>query len=167
MRRWAALAAALAACTPAATTTTAPARGIVLDGGGLHPAGSELRIDFGRAEAGTVAAVARLAGARPVATTISTDCGAGPVRAVRFGNGLELNFQRGAFRGWVASAARGAPATAAGIAPGTPRAAVEALPGVTVRQTSLGAEFETGGVFGLFDEAEVGLLWAGVTCFFR
>ena len=165
MRRWAALALLLGACAAPAAETRAPAAGLVLDAEGLRPAGSALRVDFGRAEAGTVAAVSRLLGAGPVETATIEECGAGPVKAVRWANGLSLNFQEGTFLGWVSGKGRGAAATtSSGLGPGTERAALQ---GARFEETSLGTEFEAGGVFGLIEGGEVRLIWAGVTCFFR
>lgn len=164
-RRATALALLLGACAAPAAETRAPGQGLVLDAEGLHPAGSALRVDFGRAEAGTVAAVSKLLGAGPVETAANAECGAGPVKAVRWANGLTLNFQRGTFLGWVSEQGQGVPArTASGLGPGTAQAAV---PGAQTRATSLGTEVETGGVFGLVEAGEVRRIWAGLTCFFR
>jgi hypothetical protein len=66
------------------------------DAAGIALAGSPLRIDFGRAEAGTVAAMTRLEGGAPSAVA---DCGGG-VRSLRWPGGLALVFQGGAFLGW-------------------------------------------------------------------
>jgi hypothetical protein len=166
MRRGAAgLALLLGACAAPVAAPRAPAPGLVLDPEGLHPAGSALRVDFGRAEAGAVAAVSRLLGTGPVETTAMQECGAGPVKAVSWANGLTLNFQNGTFLGWVSQQGRGAPsATASGLGPGTARAALQ---GARFEETSLGTEFAAGGVFGLVEGGEVRLIWSGVTCFFR
>jgi hypothetical protein len=163
--KWAgAIVLVLGGCVTAAEAPIAP-RGLYGDAEGLQPAATPLRIDFGRAEAGTVAAVTKLLGAGPVETVALEDCGAGPVTAVRWENGLTLNFKRGTFLGWVSQEARGAAVTTpAGLGPGSLRAAVA---GVPISQTSLGAEFEAGGVFGLLEGDRVGPVWAGVTCFFR
>ncbi len=75
--------------------------------------------------------------------------------------GLTLNFQGGAFRGWVVSQ-NGMPVGEIGLAVGAPP------PDVALDETSLGREFSAGGVFGLVDESDkIALLWAGTTCFFR
>jgi hypothetical protein len=164
-RRAAALALLLGACAAPAAETQGPGPGLVLDAEGLHPAGSALRVDFGRAEAGTVAAVSKLLGAEPVETAANAECGAGPVKAVRWANGLTLNFQRGTFLGWVSEKGRGsAAATSSGLGPGTARAALQ---GARFEETSLGTEFEAGGVFGLVEGGEVRVIRAGVSCFFR
>ncbi|MDH3262867.1 MAG: hypothetical protein OEM24_02590 [Paracoccaceae bacterium] len=159
------LALLLGACAAPMASTSAAAPGLVLDAEGLRPAGSALRVDFGRAEDGAIAAVSRLLGAGPVETAANAECGAGPVKAVRWANGLTLNFQRGAFLGWVSETGRGTAAAAStGLGPGTARAALQ---GARFEETSLGTEFEAGGVFGLVEGGEVRLIWAGVTCFFR
>jgi hypothetical protein len=138
---------------------------LTADGAGLQPNGSNLRIDFGRAEVGNVVAVSRLVGVVPVERVTRGDCGAGPISAVRWANGLTLNFQRDAFVGWTLAKGRGAPIqTSSGLAPGQPR---EALSEAQFRQTSLGLEFTAGGVSGHLNGDEVDLIWAGTTCFFR
>jgi hypothetical protein len=51
---------------------------------------------------------------------------------------------------------------------GQSRAAVEAAGIGPFQDTSLGAEFEANGVFGLLEDGQtVDLLWSGLTCFFR
>jgi len=149
---------ALSAC---ATALPQPqATGLMPDSGGLQPAGTNLRIDFSRAEAGAVETVSRILGARPAATVDQAECGAGPVRAVRWQSGLTLNFQDGDFAGWVVD--EPGLVVAGGYRVGM------AAPDLALHQTSLGHEFEAGGVFGLIDQAgEVAALWSGTTCFFR
>lgn len=165
--RAAAAALVLAGC---AAATPAPP-GLVLDSGGLAPAGSELRVDFGRAQAGAVQAVARLLGRGPSSTERIGECGAGPVTLAGWDNGLSLLFQEGDFVGWlwVPGRAGAAPvATAPGLAPGDSRATVAAVPGVRFVPTTLGdAEFVAGGLGGVIAGDTVLTLWAGVSCFSR
>jgi len=119
------------------------------DAGGLQPAGTELRIDFGRIKAGVVEAVTRLLGASPVSETINRECAAGPVNTVSWA-GLELTFMDGDFLGWVLDDA--AFATADGIRPGMTRAALEAAGVGPFEVTSLGVDFEANGIFGFLEQ---------------
>ncbi|MEM9318214.1 MAG: hypothetical protein AAGA70_04320 [Pseudomonadota bacterium] len=138
--------------------TTGPS----FDAGGIQPPNTDLRIDFGRAQPGVIEAASRLFGAAPDEVIIQTECGAGTVTAARW-PGVTLNFLDGDFRGWVV-AAPGLPA--GGLTVGTPR---DALPPLRYQETTLGTEFDAGGVFGIIlpGEDEVAQLWSGATCFFR
>lgn len=155
---------ALSACSVGAEAPVQSA-GLRADKNGLQPIGTALRIDFGRSEAGVVAAVSKLLGQQPTGRSINEECGAGRVTEVPWANGLTLNFQRGSFLGWTSRKERGAPvSTTLGLMPGQTQ---ESLTAVSFKDTSLGSEFEADGVFGQVENSKVGLLWAGVTCFFR
>lgn len=132
---------------------------------GLNVRGTDgLVISYGRAMPGVVEAVRRVIGSPPSDPETNSECGAGPVTAVSFPEGLTLNFQNGAFAGWVANTPA-AGETASGLSVGDGR---DALGGAATAQTSLGEEAESGGVFVLLDDAgSVDLMWSGVTCFFR
>ena len=71
------------------------------DAAGLQPAGTDLRIDFGRAQAGVIETVSRLLGDDPSDIGTIGECGAGPVTAAYWDDGLTLNFLDGDFRGWA------------------------------------------------------------------
>ncbi len=151
----------LSACAAAPPPDPAtPRMGLIPDSGGLQPTRTHLRIDFSRAEAGAIDTVSRILGHRPAEVTDQAECGAGPVRAVRWQSGLTLNFQDGDFSGWVVNAPGFA--VAGGYQVGM------TAPDLALRQTSLGREFTAGRVFGLVDDAgRVAALWSGTTCFFR
>jgi len=154
----------LSACLPSFTPDNA-APGLSLDADGIQPAGSALRVDFGRAQAGVIDTVTRLRGDGPDEIVTNQECGAGPVTAARWADGLTLNFLEGGFRGWVLdSDAVGV--TGSALAVGQPRGVLGAT---AIEETTLGEEFAAGEIFGLLDEggAEIAYLWAGVTCFFR
>lgn len=157
-----AIALALAGCV---TTPREPAPPVfTLDGQGIAPTISGLRIDFGRAQIGVIETVSRLLDARPVQIATNTECGAGPVTSATWEDGLTLNFQEGDFRGWV-TRDPDLP-VAGGFFAGQSRLD---MPQVSFQVTSLGSEFNRGDVFGILtqDDAEIALLYAGVTCFFR
>jgi hypothetical protein len=99
-----ALSLALAACAP--TPDAAPPPTFAPDANGIAILGQPQRIDFGRSQEGVVAAVTRLEGRGPAATTVCP----GGATAVRWPSGLSLHFTDGAFLGWA-----NADGTAAGL----------------------------------------------------
>ncbi|NKX45277.1 hypothetical protein [Roseicyclus persicicus] len=153
---------ALSACV---TTPSEPEPPVLqLDAQGIQPSVSQLRIDFGRAQVGVIDTVSRLLGEGPAAIETNTECGAGPVTAASWEDGLTLNFQEGAFVGWVNTDPD--LAVGGGFRAGMPRLA---MPQVSFQVTSLGTEFARSDIYGLLteDDASIRLLWAGTTCFFR
>ena len=165
------LAASLALAACGATTTTVTRSGpekIRPDAGGIAIQNSDLRIDFGRAEAGAVEAVSRVLGAQPQSRSVNTECGAGPTTIVKYPQ-IDLLFLDGAFRGWVTQS--NGTVTGNGLSPGVPRRQLAEGAYGPFRETSLGVEFETGGIFGLLPDGgadtPIELLWAGTSCFFR
>ncbi len=155
---------ALAGCLGPAPVPSAVAppsvAGISPDAEGLQPSGTPLRIDFGRAQAGVIETVSRILRDEPDGVFTNSECGAGPTTIARWDDGLMLLFTEGDFRGWVLD---GAAYTAGnGLTPG------EQVPEIPLRDTTLGQEFEQGGIFGLSEDGEtIALLWVGTTCFFR
>lgn len=75
------------------------------DAGGIAIEASPLRIDFGRAEAGAIAAMSRLLGSDPIE---SRPCASGRVRSVTWRNGFTMVFEGGAFLGWATGDVRSA-----------------------------------------------------------
>jgi hypothetical protein len=131
------------------------------DGGGLQPVGTPLRIDFGRAEAGAVAAVTRLLAAAPSSREAVAGCG-GSTTVVRWANGFSMTFRDDAFIGWSAAKARGTPMrTVEGLAPGQPRSAAT---GATFEETAQGTRLRMGDIRGSLAGDEIDLLWAGTAC---
>ncbi len=131
------------------------------DGEGLQPDGTRLRIDFGRAEAGAVAATARLIGSQPSGREQPQGCGGRVL--VRWANGFAMTFAAGAFTGWTSGSGRGTPvATVTGLAPGQSAAA---LAGASFEDTPRGREFRAGDVRGRLDGEEIAVLWSGQPCF--
>lgn len=157
--------AAMLALSACATTPREPELPVLtLDAQGIQPTVSALRIDFGRAQAGVIDTVTRLLDDRPEAITALSDCGAGPVTAATWEDGLTLNFQNGQFVGWVSSDPD--LAVAGGFRAGQPRLA---MPQTSFQITTLGTEFSRSNINGILteDDEAIGALWAGVTCFFR
>jgi len=156
------LVAALAACTPLPLPTSAPdGNGVTPDAAGLQPGGTDLRIDFGRAQEGVIETVSRLVGSQPADVTLIEECGAGPVTAAYWRNGLTANFLNGDFVGWTVTET-GLP-VAGGLSVGM------SPPPVPMTETTLGQEFEQNGVWALIgeDSTDITVLWSGITCFFR
>ncbi|RMD95044.1 MAG: hypothetical protein D6811_01625 [Alphaproteobacteria bacterium] len=96
MRAGALLFLILAACAVPQEQPSSAA--LAADDEGLRPAGSELRIDFGRARDGVVEAVETLIGGPPQSRSIRTDCALVPVEVISWPD-LELFFLDGAFAG--------------------------------------------------------------------
>ena len=136
---------------------------------GIHLSESDLRIDFGRSEQGVVAAMTKLMFEPPQSSVLNAECGAGPIKTVTWKEGLSLLFQNGAFRDW--SVNRAVFITTNGYSTGMTRRMLRDRGFSDFQQTTLGSEFEVGGIFGLVEEtgpnAPVTVMWAGVSCFFR
>ncbi|KQM98811.1 hypothetical protein ASE78_06185 [Sphingomonas sp. Leaf25] len=95
----------------------------------------------------------------------NTDCGEGPLDIASYPR-IHLYFQDGRFVGWAARG-RGL-TTMAGVGIGSKRADVEAVIDAPVEDTSLGREFSSGGLSGLYDAKDsVTELWAGSVCLAR
>jgi len=156
------LAVAVSGCVSSQRAPEQPV--FTLDGSGIAPTVSGLRIDFGRAQVGVVETVSRLLGDEPAAITTNPECGAGPITSALWEDGLTLNFMDGNFVGWT-SEDPSLP-VAGGFRAGQSRLE---MPPVSFQVTSLGSEFARGNVFGILDETEsfVLLMYAGTTCFFR
>jgi hypothetical protein len=152
----------LSACVSTPRTPDQPV--FTLDGNGIAPTVSGLRIDFGRAQVGVIDTVSRLLGEDPSSIGTNSECGAGPITSAQWDDGLTLNFMDGNFVGWTSSDPS-LPA-AGGVQAGQPRLE---MPPVSFQVTSLGSEFVRGEVFGILDETEteIALVYAGTTCFFR
>lgn len=145
----------------AAGNRAAPAAATLrLAAGGLEPG-----LAFGMARDEAVAAVAKVLGPQ-TGSGHNDECGEGPLDFVSFG-GLQLALQEGRFTGWSLNTAEPALRTAAGLGIGSPRSA---LGGIKVdEESSIGPEFDAGGVFGILDEKgeKVEFLWSGMACIFR
>jgi hypothetical protein len=137
---------------------------LTLDAQGIQPTVSQLRIDFGRAQAGVIDTVSRLLDEGPDAVTTNAECGAGPITAAAWEDGLTLNFQNGQFVGWVNADPN--LAVAGGFRAGQSRLD---MPQTSFQITTLGTEFSRSNISGILIEgdAAIRLLWAGTTCFFR
>ncbi len=113
----------------------------------------------------------------PTGRASNDECGAGPVDTTSFNGGLKLNFQKGRLVGWVLDTDKGAEtrdiATVDRIAPGSSAADLGAAYEVSpVEGSTLGDEFTTqSGISGFYEQwgeaKQVGMLYAGTTCFFR
>lgn len=178
----------LTACDPAATDDAAapeaPAAedvatdagsetgaAIALDGEGLRlvnaETGSTTLVPFGGVQAETLAALAGALGA-PSETGSNAECPPGPLDFAEFGDETTLYFQDGAFAGWSTRATD--QSTMNGIRAGMTRAELDVSGSeIELTETSLGQEFDAGGVYGIMNEdaSAVDLLWAGANCFAR
>ncbi len=162
---------------PAAETASDPAEqpaaeiAVALDGEGLRlvdPAsGSTRLVPFGGLQAETIAALSGPLGA-PTETGTNPECPPGSLDYAQFGGDTTLYFQDGAFAGWFTRDA--SQSTLNGISPGSTRAELDGSGSeIELTETSLGQEFDAGGVYGIMNEdaSAVDLLWAGANCFAR
>ncbi|WP_294327704.1 hypothetical protein [uncultured Sphingomonas sp.] len=95
----------------------------------------------------------------------NADCGEGPLDIATYPR-IAVYFQEGRFVGWSARG-RGL-TTMGGVGIGSKRADVESVIDAPVEETSLGREFSSGGLSGLYDAKDnVSALWAGSTCIAR
>ena len=144
--------------------------GVVLAPDGLGVAGSA-RVAFGTARAAATKAIAGALG-KPIEEGDSQECGAGPLGFASFRGGLGLYFQDGRFVGWDLDGRDGGRfATAQGIGIGSTRKQLDAAYKVAIEDSTLGIEFDAGGLSGLLSmrepNGEVTNLWAGATCIAR
>lgn len=159
-RAAAALAALVAACSTPVDDRPGP---LVPGPGGFEIGATGLEIGFGRAEDGAIAAASRVIGSPPVRVSEPADCGG--LRTAHWVQGLSMTFRDRAFVGWSADGPGFE--TALGLAPGDRRSDVQALGG-RFDITTLGEEFEAGGVRGvLTPKGTVTLLYSGQICAFR
>jgi hypothetical protein len=121
-------------------------------------------LDFGMLQAPAVAAAVKAFGA-PTGREHNGECGQGPMDLLNF-HDLTLEFDTGKFVGWSISGANPALRTAGGLAIGAPASVLGAAP--IDHDSSLGLEFEVGGIGGLVDDKETKItaLWAGSVCQF-
>lgn len=154
----------LSACVTTAPPAEPPPPPLTLDGQGLQPFGTPLRIDFGRGQAGVIDTVSRVLDERPTTVTVNETCPAGPVVTAAWRDGLALNFQNDAFVGWT-NTDPALPA-AGGLRAGQSRLS---MPPVGFSVTTLGTEFARSDVSGVLtpDDAAIRVMWAGTSCVFR
>lgn len=100
-------------------------------------------------------------------------CGAGPMDMAEFAGGLTLYFLEGRFAGWdIAPDGGGSFTSPSGVGIGSTLKAMREKASVDVQaSSSLGVEFNTGGLSGLLSSdtpaGTVTRLWAGDSCIFR
>ena len=159
---------------PDATEVATPAADVpalAVDGEGLRlfnkQRGSASSIKFGTPRDDVIQMLAFLG--KPE-TGQNGECGAGPLDFANWANGFGLFFQQGKLVGWNLIPG-GDVTTASGIGPGSSRADLEGPYAAKISETSLGAEFAAGELYGLLDgkgpSAKITYLWGGVSCNFR
>lgn len=144
---------------------------VALEGEGLRiflvPSGSSRPIPFGTPAETAVERLSRVLGEPPQQQGENLDCGAS---YSAWSSGLTIWVARGEMVGW--SVARQSDlTTASGIGMGSTRSDLEAAYRAEVFQSTLGVEFNAGGLAGLLEsqrpDATILNLWAGVVCLAR
>jgi hypothetical protein len=156
--------------TAPAVAPAAPAPRIVLEGAGLRipSASPPVTLAFDTAEAATIDSLTKALGRPPTARGDNEDCGGGGMKFAEWKGEITAWFMDGRFAGWEN---KGKLKTLDGIGIGSARTDLATLPGFEVEQSTLGTEFRSGGLSGLFESkapnAKVTHLWGGETCVFR
>lgn len=142
---------------------------LAADGEGLRlvnaETGSTNLVPFG-APRGQVLAALDGAGGIQGESGSNAECPPGPLDFVEYAQGITVMFQDGGFAGWLSEEA--GLTTMNGIGVGSTAAEVAEANG-ELTETSLGQEFDIGGVYGIMNEdaSAVRILWAGANCFAR
>lgn len=148
---------------------------VALDGEGLRlvtPTGSARLLPFGSPAHEIETALERIWGP-PDENIELPDCGYEPPVMIGWDQGLNLLTVNGVFVGWSAmgNGESGAVSTMAGLAVGVERRVAESAYEIEIAETTIGIEFETAGISGVFEEdspdARVRSLWAGRACIYR
>lgn len=166
-----------APATPAAAPdTTASARpALALDPEGLRlvttSTGSTRLVAFGTPQADAVRGLRTALGA-PTEESANDECPAGPLEFASFRSGVTAWFQNGAFVGWgVDERTDRTMRTMAGVGVGTTRRGLDSVVTATVAESTLGTEFDAGGLYGILSGPRptdrIVYLWAGIGCNFR
>ncbi|MEO5774565.1 MAG: hypothetical protein ABIQ32_10670 [Sphingomicrobium sp.] len=151
----------LAAAAPAASL-----RPVLVNAHGLSAPAAKpappLTLPFGTSRTRTLAALGFLGLGK---ASSNSDCDGGALSWVVYPRGLTVYFEGGRFAGWWANAGSNGVATAKGIRPGSSRAELAKAYKIKAFESSLGEEFEAGGLFGLFDgKQRVESLYSGRVC---
>lgn len=164
-----ALPANVSASAPAPAPAPAAAA-VVLEGSGLRlPTASPPRsLAFDTAEAEAIDALTKALGRPPTERGENEECGGGAMKFAEWKGELTAWFLDERFAGWDS---KGKLRTLEGIGIGSARTDLATLPGFEVEESTLGTEFRSGGLSGIFDSkapgAKVTHLWGGATCVFR
>jgi len=145
---------------------------LALTGSGLQivsaPSGNTKSIDFGMPQVDAIKILTGVQTAPPIQQGSNLDCGA---TYANWKDGLTTWFSRGKFAGWSVNKSKVVLVTVGGIGLGSTRADLDATYSTNVNATSLGLEFNTGGLSGILDSkkqnARITNLWAGVACLGR
>jgi hypothetical protein len=162
------------AVNAAAPADTAPGAAVNLAPDGLSivlDSGAARHVPFGTAREAATRMIAAVAG-NPIEQGDNQECGAGALSFASFRGGLGLYFQDGQFAGWDLDGREGGRfSSGTGIGIGSTRQQLDAAGPTTVEDSTLGIEFQAGGLSGLLSSREPGgevtNLWAGMTCIAR
>ena len=140
---------------------------------GLSDAGGSItRLDFGEAAQEITVRAITTAYGEPTSKQDDLECGPGALDAVNW-DGLSTYFQDGTFVGWFLQDPPPADVTTAnGIGLGSKLGDLRAAyGGVSVEETTIGFEFDAGGLFGTLtadgDHDTIVTMWSGANCIAR
>jgi hypothetical protein len=147
---------------------------LALDGEGLRlvdtSSGGTRLLAFETPADQVLSALGRLGRAEPERST-NDECGAGRLDFAEWPDGFRIVLQEDRFVGWFLGEATPGLATMSGVRVGSTRAELEAAYAADIAETTLGTEFNAGGLGGLLSgpgkDARITDLWAGTNCFFR
>lgn len=145
---------------------------LALAGDGLQlvdpNSGRTRMIAFGTPRAETLALVKSALGD----PSVTNRCEVAPLTGAQFGERMAIYFENDRFAGWSANPRGGRGLSSmSGVRIGSTRAEMEDSLVLEISQTSLGTEFDAGGLAGVLSgrgpEARVEALWAGMACIAR
>ncbi len=139
---------------------------LVLRGDGVQVENGVM-IGFGSAQHSVIELISEASQEGPEYQELLSDCGPGALEVVGWNDGFSAYFQDQRFVGWTAIDQR----TAEGIGFGSSRKELLAAYDARIEKSSLGIEFEAGGISGVLEssanDAQINGIWAGLTCLMR
>jgi len=152
--------------------TTATSIQLALEGDGLRvfllPSGSSRPVSFGMPKASTLEILTAVRQRAPREQGENSEC---RLSFANWDDGLTVWFTGDRFTGWSLPTGRASLSTASGVGVGSTREDLESVYVADVGATSLGVEFNAGGLAGLLEstepEARITNLWAGTACVAR
>lgn len=162
--------------------------GLVLTGNALQvidkETGSTRAIEFGMQMEQLIETINKITNTTIESQQVNRECGAGPLKMVTWENNLTVVFQKEnitqedsgwEFAGWFVDEITNGNetlTTMSGLGVGSTKAELEDVYVVEFKNTNLGTEFSTeAGLYGILSgtgpDAEIEIMWSGLSCNFR